>query len=101
MRALAAIVIVSLAGVTAAAEPKPGAKPARSPAAASAASSTCKRRVVGRGLERKVVCEFEAAVVVKSDAPRPSVMIVPRDGRTVVGRPRSTDPLVGLDRRLR
>lgn len=64
-----------------------------------AAKQPCKRRVVGKGLERKVVCEFEQPIVVSSRAPRPNVVIAPVDGRRVTGRPKLTDPLQGLPRR--
>ncbi len=59
----------------------------------------CKRKVVGRGLERKVICELEA-IVVTSQAPRPNVIVVQQGGRKVTGRPRLTDPFAGLSRTL-
>lgn len=62
--------------------------------------AACKRKVVGRGLDRHVVCEFTEAVEVKSAAPNPTVMIAPRDGRAVTGRPRSGDRLSGLPHSL-
>jgi hypothetical protein len=86
---------------------EPDATPAKAtPAKAKTAQDdeakpACKRKVIGRGLERKVVCEFEAPLVVKTEKPRPKVLIVPRDGRAVVGRPKQTDPLTGLSNRLR
>lgn len=61
------------------------AEPAAKPA-------TCKRVVVGR----HVVCEYRAPVIVKVTTPKPNVMIVARDGRAVVGRPKSDDRLAGL-----
>jgi hypothetical protein len=104
MRSLLALVAVAFATHAAAAGPATGtkpAKPARSPAASTAAApSPCKRVVVGRGLDRHVVCEFTAPVVVKADVPKPKVVIVPRDGRSVTGPPRSEDRLVGLSHHL-
>lgn len=58
----------------------------------------CKKRVVGKGLDRKVVCELEEPIVVTGQRPRPNVMIAPVDGRKVTGRPKLTDPLAGLPR---
>lgn len=82
-----AIAAVLALAVPAAADPKPETKQA------------CKRKVMGKGLERKVVCVFEAPVVVSGSPAKPKVVIAPADGRKVVGRPRPADPLVGLDRR--
>ena len=70
-------------------------KPAEEPAA----MQTCKRKVVGRGLDRKVVCELDE-LVVRTHAPRPNVIVVQTGGRQVTGRPKVTDPLAGLSRRL-
>ena len=64
-----------------------------------AAKQPCKRRIVGKGLERKVVCEFTAPIIVGARAPKPNVVIAPVDGRRVTGRPKLTDPLAGLPRR--
>jgi hypothetical protein len=61
---------------------------------------TCKRKIVGRGLDRHVVCELTEPVIVKTSAPKPKVLIVHRDPREVVGRPRSGDRLVGLSHTL-
>ena len=69
------------------------------PAKAEVKPATCKKRVVGKGLDRKVVCEFEQEIVVPGEAPKPKVIIAPADGRKVVGRPKLTDPLNGLSRR--
>ena len=69
------------------------------PAPTKTEAAKCKRKVVGKGLDRKVVCEFEQEIVVSSEQPKPKVLIVPVDGRKVVGRPKSTDPFAGLSRR--
>lgn len=98
MRWLATLATFGIAMGAAVADPRPAGKPAGKAEVTEKAG--CKRRVVGRGLDRKVVCEL-APVIVKSDAPKPNVVIVPHDGKNVTGRPRSTDPFVGLDRRLR
>ena len=83
-------IVIGLAFATAAAaDPKP----------AKTEAAKCKRKVVGKGLERKVVCEFEQEIVVSSEQPKPKVLIVPVDGRKVVGRPKTTDPFAGLSRR--
>lgn len=68
-------------------ESKPAAKPA-----------TCKPQIVGRGLDRKVVCKFEQEIVLTAKPPKPAVVIAPVDGRRVTGRPKLTDPLTGLKR---
>lgn len=91
MRLLASIVILGFVGSAAAdsskqAEPKP---------------ELCKRKVVGRGLDRKVVCEFTAVVEVKTSTPKPKVVVITTDGRGVVGRPRSDDRLRGLGPRTK
>ena len=90
MRLLAGLLILGFVGSSAAADPT---KPSES---VPAKQEVCKRRVVGRGLDRKVVCEFTAPVVVRAGAPKPKVLVVPTDGRSVVGRPRSDDRLRGL-----
>lgn len=104
------ILAVVLLGGVAAAEPRPSSPPARpvspraakpKPKAAPRQAAPCKRVVVGRGRARKVVCEYTAPLVIKTEAPRPRVLIVPRDGRSVTGRPRSGDRLEGLSPRLR
>lgn len=59
----------------------------------------CKRTIVGRGLDRKVVCELDE-IVVTSHAPRPNVVVVQTGGKRVTGRPRVTDPFAGLSRQL-
>jgi len=107
MHSLAAAIAILLATASAAAAPPTRAKPAvkqdgSTPAASkSEAKAPCKRVVVGRGLDRRVVCEFTAPVVVKADVPKPKVVIVPQDGRSVTGPPRSEDRLVGLSHHLR
>ncbi len=60
----------------------------------------CKMHFVGKGLDRKAVCEIEAPVVVKQEAPKPNVVIVHQDGKRVVGRPKSDDRLDGLSHTL-
>jgi hypothetical protein len=100
MRFLAALVVLSFGVSPVIADGKRTAQPRAKRTTATAAPAPCKRVVVGRGLDRKVVCEFTAPVVVKTGAPTPKVMIVPRDGRNVVGRPRSEDRLHGLSPRL-
>ncbi len=102
MRFLAAVAVLAFAASPAAADRKARAKPAKAPAAATTdANPVCKRVVVGRGLDRKVVCEFVAPIDVKATPPGPAVVVAPRDGRSVVGRPRVTDPFAGLSPRLR
>ncbi len=101
MRALMILSLLFIANV-AAADPKP-AKAARARSVATKPGApvrlTCTRKVVGRGLERRVVCELAAPIIVKQDAPRPNVMIIDHGGRAVVGRPRSDDRLSGLSMR--
>ncbi|HEU0031833.1 MAG TPA: hypothetical protein VFQ53_14445 [Kofleriaceae bacterium] len=69
-------------------------------AAKPADPAPCKKRVVGKGLDRKVVCEFTTEVIVKAGTPKPDVMVVTQDGRSVTGRPKSEDRLNGLSPRL-
>lgn len=71
-------------------------QPAASAQPRTPAKQLCKRKVVGK----KIVCEFEASIVVSSQAPRPKVIIVQDGGRKVTGRPRVTDPIAGLPRQL-
>ena len=77
-------------------EAKP--KPSPDKQAEGAPKPLCKKTIVGKGLDRKVVCVFEKEIVVPGKAPRPSVVIAPVDGRRVTGRPKQTDPLNGLHR---
>ncbi len=96
MRILAAVAVL-LAGIgSAAADPKPDR--AKSEATATQAAG-CKRVVVGRGLDRKVVCEVAAPLTVSTSTPKPKVIIVNRGGKAVTGRPKSEDRLNGLSRR--
>ncbi len=103
MRCIAVVAALALAAVPALAEPR--AKPAAAAkvdaakAAEPAKPSPCKRRVMGRGLDRKVVCEFEEPIVVGVEPSKPKVIIAPVDGRKVVGRPKVTDPFAGLSQR--
>jgi hypothetical protein len=87
MRCIAIAAALALA-TTAAADPKPATE-----------KPVCQRKVIGKGLDRKVVCVFADPIVVPASAPKPKVVIAPADGRKVVGRPKAADPLVGLDRR--
>ena len=96
MRTLAALAVLVLGAGLAAADSKP--EPAKGEATATQ-SAGCKRVVVGRGLDRKVVCEVAAPVVVHQEAPKPNVIIVNRGGKNVTGRPKSEDRLNGLSRR--
>jgi hypothetical protein len=86
--------LVALLATPAFAEPK-----ADKPVAAKPAK--CKTKVVGKGLDRKVVCVFEEEIVVGAKPPKPAVVIAPADGRKVVGRPKQSDPLTGLHQRSR
>ena len=101
MRSLVAVLAlslgVSLAAGTAGAEGKRAqpAKPAKAKAPAKATES-CKK--VGKGASRKTVCTYTTTAVleVKSGSAKPEVVIIPNDGRSVTGRPRSDDRLKGL-----
>ncbi|MBA3503889.1 MAG: hypothetical protein M4D80_15400 [Myxococcota bacterium] len=100
MRCLAVVAALALAAVPATADPKAkSVGDAKAEVTEPAKPATCKKRVVGRGLERKVVCEFEQPIVVGAEPSRPKVIIAPVDGRKVVGRPKMTDPFAGLSRR--
>lgn len=95
MRSFTAIVVILLSTRFAAADE---AKPTEPKAAAA---PTCKRVMVGHGLDRHAVCRFEAPIIIKVGAPRPNVLIVQhRDARAVVGPPRSSDRLTGLSHHL-
>jgi predicted secreted protein len=96
MRTLAALAVLVLGAGLAAADPKP--EPAKAEATTTQ-SAGCKRLVVGRGLDRKVICQVEAPVIVHQEAPKPNVIIVNRGGKNVTGRPKSEDRLNGLSRR--
>ena len=94
---LALIAALSLAASSAGADSKPKSE---TPATATEAKpALCKRHFVGRGLDRKVVCEFEKPIVIGVEPPKPKVLIVPVDARKVVGRPKVTDPFAGLPQR--
>jgi hypothetical protein len=84
MRVLAALLLLT---ATAVADPTPTAKPAEP-------LTKCKR--VGKGAERKILCEVQAPIIVKAKPPKPAVAVVARDGRAVTGRPKSEDRLQGL-----
>jgi hypothetical protein len=74
--------LAGLAGTASADPPKPAA---------------CKRVVVNR----HIVCQIDQTIVISVAPPRPSVVIVHRDGKTVTGRPKSGDRLAGLPQHLR
>ncbi|MDB4959840.1 MAG: hypothetical protein JWO36_7409 [Myxococcales bacterium] len=86
---LRSLLLVLLAASSAFADPTAKAKP-----------DPCKRVVVGRGLDRHVVCELKEPVIVKTAAPKPKVIIVHRDPREMIGPPRSGDRLAGLSHQL-
>ena len=98
-RALALVLFVVAAPASADSTPKPA--PAAAPTATKAVVKPdgCKKVVVGRGLERKVVCEIVAPIDVKETAAKPNVVIVHQSPRAVVGRPRSENRLNGLSQR--
>jgi len=92
---------------TPAAKPAPAAKTDAAPAAKTETVKTealatkgCKKTVVGRGLDRKVVCVVEAEIDVNAGAPKPNVIVVHQSARQVVGRPKSESRLKGLPQRL-
>ena len=91
MRLLAGLVILGFVG-SAAADPSKQTEPK---------PELCKRHVVGRGLDRKVVCEITSVIEVKTSTPKPKVLVITSDGRGVVGRPRSDDRLRGLSPRTK
>jgi hypothetical protein len=92
-RALAALVTLAFAASPALAEDN------KAPAPAKAEPAKCVMKTVGKGLERKAVCVFEAPVTVTASN-KPNVLIVPTDGRKVVGRPKSGNRLDGLSHTL-
>lgn len=94
MRMLAFVAPFVLVLSSAAAEPRTAKPAAPEPA-------KCKPTVVGRGLERKVVCVFEEQIEVKAGTPKPQVLYLTKGGKAVTGRPRSDDRFNGLSRRLR
>lgn len=76
-------------------------KPVPAPAETKAVAKPdgCKKVVVGRGLDRKVVCEITAPIDVKETAAKPNVVIVHQSPRAVVGRPKSENRFNGLSQR--
>nr|HEX4316786.1 hypothetical protein [Kofleriaceae bacterium] len=76
------------------------AEPAKTQAPARPQATQCKKKVVGKGLERHVVCEIEVPITV-SASNKPAVAIVHVDPRGLVGRPKSNDRLDGLSHQLR
>ncbi|MEJ7596564.1 MAG: hypothetical protein WKG01_01535 [Kofleriaceae bacterium] len=98
MRALV-LALVLAAGPASADPAKPAPTKPVATQPATTAKPTCKRTVVGRGLERKVVCAIEAEIVVTSQPAKPKVVYVTRGGRHVTGRPKSSDRLDGLSHR--
>jgi hypothetical protein len=98
--------VLFLVAAPAAADSTTSTKPATAaPAAAAKATAaaekpaTCKKVVVGRGLDRKVVCAIEKVIDVTTSTPKPNVIIVQQSPRAVVGRPKSENRLNGLSRR--
>ena len=92
MRSFLLAVLVFGAG-TAAADPKPESTATQ--------SKQCKKVIVGKGADKKLICEVQTEIVVGEKAPKPAVLIVNKGGRDVVGRPKSGDRLQGLSQRLR
>jgi hypothetical protein len=102
MRLPALIAAAMLSPMIAFADPTPGVAPVPSAAvgALPGAKATCKQKIVGKGLERHSVCVIEGDVQVTASN-KPAVVVVPRDPRVLVGRPRSNDRLDGLSHQLR
>lgn len=99
-RALVALVLFLVAAPAAAdSTTKPTPAPAQPETKAAAKATPCKKVVVGRGLERRVVCEITAQIDVSAAAPKPNVVIVHQSPRAVVGRPKSENRLNGLSQR--
>ena len=98
-RALALVLFLVAAPAAADSTSKPVPAPAATETKAVAKPDSCKKVVVGRGLERKVVCEIVAPIDVKETAPKPNVVIVHQSPRAVVGRPKSENRLNGLSQR--
>lgn len=99
-RALA--IVLFLVAAPAAADPTTTSTPARAvqpETKAAAKPDPCKKVVVGRGLQRRVVCEIAAPIDVKETAPKPNVVLVHQSPRAVVGRPKSENRLNGLSQR--
>lgn len=103
-RALALVLLLvaapAVADSTASTKPATAAPAARAKSTAPAAKpATCKKVVVGRGLDRKVVCAIENEIEVTTSTPKPNVIIVQQSPRAVVGRPKSENRLNGLSQR--
>ena len=91
------VLVLALLSGSAFADRKPA--PAPAPAkTAPAKAKPCKKVIVNK----KAVCEVtaEAELTVNAAAPKPNVVIIPRDGKNVTGRPKSDDRLKGLSPRL-
>jgi hypothetical protein len=71
------------------------------PESTAAQSKECKKVIVGKGADKKVVCEIQTEITVGEKAPKPAVLIVNKGGKEVVGRPKSGDRLQGLSQRRR
>ena len=98
--------VLFLVAAPAVADSTTSTKPAvAAPAAAvkvtapAAKPAECKKTVVGRGLDRKVVCVIEKEIDVTTSTPKPAVIIVQQSPRAVVGRPKSENRLNGLSQR--
>ena len=98
-RALALVLFLVAAPAAADSTTKRAPAPAAAEPKAAAKPDACKKVVVGRGLERKVVCEIVAPIDVKETAAKPNVVIVHQSPRAVVGRPKSENRLNGLSQR--
>ena len=79
----------------------PAASAETKPASTAADSKQCKKVIVGKGADKKLVCEIQTEITVGEKAPKPAVIIVNKGGREVVGRPKSGNRLQGLSQRLR
>ena len=79
----------------------PAASAETKPAATATQSKECKKVIVGKGADKKLVCEIQTEITVGEKAPKPAVLIVNKGGREVVGRPKSGDRLQGLSQRRR
>jgi hypothetical protein len=99
--AIFGLAILFGAVTVAAAAPEPAAARPEAAKPEPAKPATCKRTVVGKGLDRHVTCEIDVPIVVPQSAPKPNVVIVHNDGRTVTGRPRAGDRFIGLSHQLR
>ena|ERR1700690_1499888 len=54
-----------------------------------------------KGGERQLTCVIDVPIIVKVKPPTPAIVMVPGDGRKVVGRPELADPFKGLPQHLR